>query len=105
MPFTFDGSALPPDAAVDPEELLKRQQRQQAQQAPKEQPQSKKPQQQKKQPDPKKQPGALDGIEKFLEEKLAIPVVDFFDNTFQGNQKSPDDIARDRAKKRQQFDL
>lgn len=111
MPFIFDGSSLPADAAVDPEELLKQRQQkqQQEQQQRQKQAQSKKQEEErkKKQQQQQSRPGRLDrplqGIGKFLEENVAIPVLDTVDNVFQGNQKSPDDIARERAQKRKEF--
>ena len=46
-----------------------------------------------------KPPGELDAIGKFLEEKIGIPAVDFFDN-ISGNQKTPDQIAQERKQQR-----
>jgi hypothetical protein len=45
------------------------------------------------------QSGQLDGISKFIEEKIGIPVVDFLDN-LSGDQKTPDQIAQERKQKR-----
>jgi hypothetical protein len=49
---------------------------------------------------PKAQPaGQLDGIGKFIEEKIGIPVADFLDN-LSGDQKTPDQIAKERKQQR-----
>lgn len=45
----------------------------------------------------------LQGIGKWIEENISIPAVDAIDNTFQGNQKTPDQIARERANQRTTF--
>jgi len=46
-----------------------------------------------------KPPGQLDGLGKFIEEKIGIPVVDFLDN-LSGDQKTPDQIAQERKQQR-----
>lgn len=49
---------------------------------------------------PKAQPaGQLDGIGKFIEETIGIPVADFLDN-LSGDQKTPDQIAKERKQQR-----
>jgi hypothetical protein len=45
----------------------------------------------------------LQGVGKWIEENISIPAVDAIDNTFQGNQKTPDQIARERANQRTTF--
>lgn len=116
MPFYDDGTSLPAESALSPDEVaeiikqrkLKEQQRQQqgGQQAasPSSQGGGKdKPRPSQQGPAAPGQPGgigALDAVGKFIEEKISIPVVDFVDNTFQGNQRTPDQIARDRARAR-----
>jgi len=44
-------------------------------------------------------PGQLEGLGKFIEEKIGIPVVDFLDN-LSGDQKTPDQIAQERKQQR-----
>ena len=46
-----------------------------------------------------KPPGQLDGLGKFIEEKIGIPVVDFLDN-LSGDQNTPDQIAQERKQQR-----
>jgi murein DD-endopeptidase MepM/ murein hydrolase activator NlpD len=109
MPFTFDGAQLPPEAQFDPEELtqlLKQRQQKQAQQQAK----TSAPQSQASSPAPAKPappllkgPGIakpLEGVAKFLEEKVYIPGADLIDNTFQGNKKTPEQIGAARQNAR-----
>jgi hypothetical protein len=106
MPFTLDGVSLPPEAQYDPEELkrLQQQKQQQATQAAP-QGQAKPSAQAKPQQKPQQQgPGIakpLEGVGKWLEENIAIPVVDTIDN-LQGDKKTPDQIARERQAQRGQ---
>ena len=105
MPYSLDGVSLPPEAQYDPEELKKlQQQKQQATQAapqgqakPTAQPTTKpkKPEQQGPYA-----PTPLQGVGKWNEEKIGIPLADFVDNVFQGDKKTPDQIARERANQR-----
>jgi hypothetical protein len=44
--------------------------------------------------------GALQGVGKWIEENASIPIVDMVDNVFQGNQKTPDQIAVERKQQR-----
>jgi hypothetical protein len=44
--------------------------------------------------------GALQGVGKWIEENAQIPLADMVDNVFQGNQKTPDQIAEERRQKR-----
>ena len=44
--------------------------------------------------------GALQGVGKWIEENAQIPLADMVDNVFQGNQKTPDQIAEERRRKR-----
>lgn len=108
MPYSLDGVSLPPEAQYDLDELKKLQQKQQqaTQAAPQGQakPSAQQPAKAKK---PEQQgPYAsqpLQGVGKFIEEKVAIPAADFIDNTFQGDKKTPDQIARERAAQRGVF--
>ena len=110
MPFTFDGTSLPVEAQLSPERLaeelkkLQQQQAKQQQQAPspqkeagasQPQPQAAKPQQQGP-----PTPGGMNGLQKWVEENVAIPATDFVDNVFKGDQQTPDEIARQRAEQR-----
>ncbi|MFZ9263893.1 MAG: hypothetical protein ACO222_01870 [Polynucleobacter sp.] len=53
---------------------------------------------------PQQQPGApLEGVAKWMEENLAIPAVDLVDNLFQGNQRTPEQIAKERQQARTGF--
>jgi hypothetical protein len=72
----------------------------------------KKPQQQVSQPETGRvagqnntqQRGGLDmiqGAAKWVEENIGIPVEDIVDNVFQGNQRTPDQVAQDRAGRRE----
>ena len=46
-------------------------------------------------------PAALNpGFDQWMEENVAVPVTDFIDNVFQGDQKTPDQIADERTEKR-----
>lgn len=121
MPFYDDGTSLPPEAQLSPDEVAaaikRRKEAQQAQQA--QSPQQQGGSQSAGKPAAKPQPaapkpekmgpaapgeaggaGTLQGIGKFMEEKIGIPVADFIDNTFQGNQKTPDQIAQERLRQR-----
>ena len=40
---------------------------------------------------------AIQGAMKWVDEKIGIPVEDLVDNVFQGNKRTPDQIAKDRA--------
>ena len=109
MPFTFDGAQLPPEAQFDPEELtqlLKQRQQIQAQQQAKTsapQSQASTPAPAKPAATPQQGPGIakpLEGVAKFLEEKVYIPGVDLIDNTFQGNKKTPEQIGAARQNAR-----
>ena len=117
MPYDFSGVSAPPNQGLSQEELrrLIEQQKQQAQSTSEGQAKPAAQQQAKPQAAaPAKQPekagppapgeqggaGTLAGIGKFIEEKIAIPTVDFFDNTFQGDQKTPDQIAQERSGQR-----
>lgn len=116
MPYDFSGISAPPNQGLSQEELRKlieQQKKQQAQSSSESQPKAQsKPQAMKpaKKPEqygppaPGQQGGAgsVQGIQKFFEENVAIPVVDFFDNTLQGDQKTPDQIARERQVQRTQ---
>ena len=42
----------------------------------------------------------LEGVAKFIEEKIGIPGADLVDNVLQGNKKTPAEIATERADKR-----
>lgn len=107
MPLYDDGTGMPVESQIAPEameEFRKWQKEQKAkEQAPK--PSSggssgsskPKPQQPKPQQQGPQDPAQLNPIQKFFEEKVAIPVRDFVDNTFEGNQRTPDQIAKDRA--------
>jgi hypothetical protein len=44
--------------------------------------------------------GALQGVGKWIEENASIPIVDMVDNVFQGNKKTPDQIAAERKQQR-----
>ena len=44
--------------------------------------------------------GALQGVGKWIEENASIPIADMVDNVFQGNQKTPDQIATERKQQR-----
>lgn len=44
-----------------------------------------------------------DATAKWIEENISIPLVDFVDNTFQGNQRTPDQIADDRTELRKGY--
>ena len=46
----------------------------------------------------------LEGVAKFIEEKIGIPGADLVDNVLQGNKKTPAEIAAERADKRTSFD-
>jgi hypothetical protein len=46
----------------------------------------------------------LEGVAKFIEEKIGIPGADLVDNVFQGNKKTPAEIVTERADKRTSFD-
>ena len=46
----------------------------------------------------------LEGVAKFIEEKIGIPGADLVDNVLQGNKKTPAEIATERADKRTSFD-
>jgi len=53
---------------------------------------------------PQQQPGApLQGVAKWMEENVGIPAADLVDNLFQGNQKTPQQIAQERQQSRTQF--
>lgn len=53
---------------------------------------------------PQQQPGSpLEGISKWMEENVAIPAADLVDNLFQGDQKTPEQIAQERQQSRTQF--
>jgi hypothetical protein len=53
---------------------------------------------------PQQQPGApLEGASKWMEENIGIPAADLIDNLFQGNQKTPEQIATERQQSRTQF--
>lgn len=113
MPFTFDGTSLPVESQLAPDEIDEfrkyQQQKARQQQAPQSPQQGggaskptaqAKPQQQGPQAPGQGGVGTLDGVGKFVEQNIAIPVQDFIDNTFQGNQQTPDEIARQRAEQR-----
>ncbi|AGK86746.1 hypothetical protein S-CBP2_0040 [Synechococcus phage S-CBP2] len=116
MPFTFDGTSLPVESQIAPEQLeeFKKWQQQQAkqQQAPspqegggatKPQAEAPKPQAATPQQAGPEAPGGMNGVQKWVEENVAIPVTDFVDNVFQGDQQTPDEIARQRAEQRIDF--
>jgi hypothetical protein len=46
----------------------------------------------------------LEGVAKFIEEKIGIPGADLVDNVLQGNKKTPAEIVTERADKRTSFD-
>jgi hypothetical protein len=46
----------------------------------------------------------LEGVAKFIEEKIGIPGADLVDNVLQGNKKTPAEIVTERADKRTRFD-
>lgn len=53
---------------------------------------------------PEQQAGApLEGAAKWMEENIGIPAADLIDNLFQGNQKTPEQIATERQQSRTQF--
>ena len=61
------------------------------------------PEQTEAQPEPTPEEasyGPLEGVEKFLEENVGIPGADLIDNVFMGDQKTPEEIAEERAGKR-----
>ena len=110
MPFIFDGTSLPAEAGLDPEELKKLQQqqaqvKQQASQAPQKASQPaaagnpQQPQQGGTQPGPYA-PQQLEGVGKWVEENIGIPGADLIDNLFGGNQKTPDQVGVERANQR-----
>lgn len=112
MPFYDDGTSLPAESALSPDEvaeiLKQRKAKEQAQQQQKQQqaasPSSKggseKPKPEKAGP---QDPAGMNPVQKFFEEKIAIPATDFIDNTFQGDQKTPDQIAKERAGQRAEY--
>lgn len=94
MPITFDPNSPIPDE-FDPNagQPQKPQSTPQASQQPK-------PSQPKPTSNQQYGPGTsvnLQGVAKWVEENVGIPAVDLIDNVFQGNQKTPDQIARERA--------
>jgi murein DD-endopeptidase MepM/ murein hydrolase activator NlpD len=107
---------LPVEAQIAPEELeklrqkwLQEQKQQQAAPSPqkeggadKPKPQSQKPQAAPQQQGPPA-PGGMNPVQKWTEENIAIPVTDFIDNTFKGDQQSPEEIAKMRAAQRAQY--
>jgi len=53
---------------------------------------------------PQQQPGTpLEGVAKWMEENVAIPAADLVDNLFQGNQRTPEQIAQERQQARTGF--